>query len=680
MFLFCENYSNINSGQKYYKKEKSKLKKIRRARGIRFKLVLSFFFILLIPGIIIGIITYFSSMNTIEKQQTAQVKEITEIINQTIDNAFELKKHDVDVLSKQITAKVLDDSSGLRKILSQYDLLNDAVPEVYIGTTDGGFVNQPMLEIAEDFDPRERTWYQEAMANPEEVIISDPYVTASGDGQIAVSVSKALTDGSGVVGIDVSMDFIQQLAADVTIGEHGYAILIDTAGNFIYHPKEDTGTEVNYDFYQNLFDAQNGNFEYTFNGAPRMMVFDTNNLTGWKLAGTIDYSEIQDTAKTITTTLTVVLAGTLIIGIVIVLFLVRSIIRPIANLREKAEIISTGDLTQSVEVKTKDEVGQLGAAFNKMSEGLRELVGEVEWNAQQVAASAEELNANADQMTSSSEQVSLAVQEVSSSAEHQLNGTEDSVNSLEEVSTGVGRIVESSSRVNEFVQKMHEQAEVGGQAVSDTLNQMTSIQSSVEETNGNISSLLERSKEVTTILNAITDISEQTNLLALNAAIEAARAGEHGQGFAVVADEVRKLAEQSKLSATQIRDIITGIQTDVESAVEKMSQVTSNVNSGLDVSYDAIDKFGEILRSSEAIKPQTEEVTAISEQMSAAVEQLMQTVNDLASIARNNAASSQEVAASSEEQLASMEEISASAKSLSSMAEDLTEKISKYKY
>ncbi|WP_339179822.1 methyl-accepting chemotaxis protein [Oceanobacillus sp. FSL W7-1293] len=656
------------------------MKTLFKAKGIRFKLVLSFFLILLVPGITIGVITYFSSINTVENQQMNQVDELNTMLNQAINDQFQLKTHDADVMSEMITAEQINDTEALSRILSQYNGLHNEVTEIYVGTTEGDFYNQPLLEVADDYDPRERDWYAEAMANPGEVVISNPYVSASGDGAIGVSVSKTLEDGSGVVGIDVSIDFIQNLASEVNIGDEGYTLLLDTDQNVIYHPEIEVGEEAEQAFYQNLYEDEAGSFEYEYNNTSKMMGYSTNSLTGWKIAGTIDYSEVQAAAKSITTTLAIVLSLTLILGIGVILLLVRSVIRPIKEIREKAEIISTGDLTQTVEVKTNDEVGQLGIAFNKMGESLRNLVRDVEFNAQQVAASAEELNANADQMTSSSEQVSLAIQEVSSSSETQLNGTEDSANSLEEVSTGVSRIVDSSSHVAELVNQMSDQAEIGGKAVTDTLNQMTSIQSSVDNTNVNITSLMARSNEVSTILKAITDISEQTNLLALNAAIEAARAGEHGKGFAVVADEVRKLAEQSKTSAGEISTIVQGIQQDVKDAVEKMSQVTANVDKGLEVSDDAKDKFKGIVRSSKDIKPQMEEVMAISEQMAAAVQEVSSTANDLASIARNNAASSQEVAASTEEQLASMEEISASAKSLSTMAEDLTEKINQYKY
>ncbi|GIO24189.1 methyl-accepting chemotaxis protein [Oceanobacillus sp. J11TS1] len=656
------------------------MKKLFQPKGIRFKLILSLFLFLLIPGIIIGMITYNSSLNTLETQQKAQVKETIGVMNQTIDSALALKEYDLQVLSGQFQSKQIEEeANALKDALNQYEGLHQEVVQVYLGSEDGSLVTQPSLELDASFELNERPWFKEALAAPGEIIISDPYPSKTGEGQV-VTLSRTLEDGSGVIGIDLSIDFVQQTAGNITIGENGYAILLDNSQNFIYHPTQTAGEAATEDFYQNLYEADAGTFNYKYDGNSKIMVFDTNGSTEWKLAGTIDYSEIQKEAASTWTTLMIVIVATLLVGSAIILFLIRSITRPIKELKENAKVISTGDLTRSIEVKTKDEIGDLGAAFNEMRQSLKRLIRDVESNAQQVAASAEELNANADQMTSSSEQVSLAIQEVSTSSETQLNGTEESANSLEEVSTGVGRIVDSATNVSELVNKMSSQAEVGGKAVSDTLNQMTSIQSSVENTNGNISSLMERSKEVNTILKAITDISEQTNLLALNAAIEAARAGEHGKGFAVVADEVRKLAEESKTSANEISAIVHGIQTDVQDAVEKMSQVTTDVDNGLEISYDAIDKFGEILRSSGDIKPQMEEVMAISEQMSAAVQQVTATANDLASIARNNAASSEEVAASTEEQLASMEEISAAAKSLSAMAEDLTSKIATYKY
>ncbi|WP_397334256.1 methyl-accepting chemotaxis protein [Oceanobacillus sojae] len=656
-------------------------KKNKETNGVKRKLVISFSSILIIPIVLIGFLTYNSSVNTMQAQQEQQVNEIITLIGQNIEDTLALKSRDIDVFAENTRGgQVEEEDDELNMVVGQYLHFHEEVDKIYFGSEEGTLAIQPETELPEGFDVRDRPWYIEAMESPGDLIISDPYPTEASDGDMVVTLSKTLADGSGVVGIDLSMDFVQEMASSVEIGESGYPVLLDRDGNIIFHPGNEAGEQMEESFINQVSAQDAGAFEYTENNESKILVYDTNEFTGWTLAGSIDYSEVQNNAASIMKALIIVMIVAFLIGCVINAVTIQSILRPINGLKRRAKVISTGDLTEEIKVVKNDEIGQLGTAFNEMQGSLRALIRDVEVNAQQVAASAEELNANADQMTNSSEQVSLAVQEVSSSAEHQLNGTEDSVNSLEEVSTGVGRIVESSTKVSEYVTQMSGQADVGGQAVSNTLNQMTSIQSSVEDTNKDITSLLERSKEVNTILKAITDISEQTNLLALNAAIEAARAGEHGKGFAVVADEVRKLAEQSKASAGEISTIVQGIQNDVQNAVEKMERVASSVNDGLDVSYDAIDKFGEIIRTSNSIKPQMEEVTAISEQMSAAVEQVTATANNLAAIARTNAASSEEVAASTEEQLASMQEISASAKSLSSMAEQLTEKVKAYKY
>nr|WP_281252595.1 methyl-accepting chemotaxis protein [Metabacillus halosaccharovorans] len=241
-------------------------------------------------------------------------------------------------------------------------------------------------------------------------------------------------------------------------------------------------------------------------------------------------------------------------------------------------------------------------------------------------------------------------------------------------------MAESSSSVAELSQNTTIQAEEGNQALQNTLNQMDSIHSSVFESNERIQSLSNRSKEITSILDVITGIADQTNLLALNAAIEAARAGEHGKGFAVVANEVRKLAEQSQASAKQIFDLIQVIQKETNGSVEIMSRVTSDVENGMHISKEAMNKFSEILTRMRSITPIIEDVSATAEQMSAGVQEVDATANELTNIAKNNASTSEEVAASTEEQLASMEEIAGSAKSLSDMAEELKLLISKFKY
>ena len=138
----------------------------------------------------------------------------------------------------------------------------------------------------------------------------------------------------------------------------------------------------------------------------------------------------------------------------------------------------------------------------------------------------------------------------------------------------------------------------------------------------------------------------------MNAAIEAARAGEHGRGFAVVADEVRKLAEQSQNSVKEILNIVKGIQNDTEYSVQIMANVKEDVQQGVTISREAIDKFNKIVQSMGEINPQITGVTHVAAEMLNAVQELNTSSDELSYVAKENAKVAEEVAASTEKQLA----------------------------
>jgi methyl-accepting chemotaxis protein len=650
-------------------------------RNIKTKLITCFAIVLIIPAIIIGTLAYMTAKDAVKAEMLAGFTGNINLLNTTIDNTMQLKMHDINTFSTNLTSKLYqgDSSPELRGIFTQYRVLHPEAEIIYIGTNKGLFIQEPDVGIPADYDPRKRPWYIEAMDKKGEVIISEPYISASTN-EMVVTISKAIKDGSGVAAVDINLNHLQDITNQVKIGKSGYAVLLDNGKRYIAHPTEAAGNEAIVGLADKLYGQESGQFDAKFDGEERITAFVTNELTGWKLAGSVASSEITAAASPILQKTAIIILIAFIIGAIVVFFIIKSIINPISDLKEKAITISQGDLTQSINVQSNDEIGHLGQAFNDMQESLRTLIKNVEKSAELVASSAEELSASAEQTSDATEQVATSIQEVAYSAEMQTDGVDSAAQSLATISIDVTQIAESSTMASELSYRATTEAEIGGQAVSDTVNQMTSIQKSVIESNTITKSLHERSKEVRSILDVITGIAGQTNLLALNAAIEAARAGEHGKGFAVVADEVRKLAEQSQNSATEIREIVEGIQVDTKNSVEIMERITENVQEGVDVSNEAIEKFNQIIHSMKEITPQMEEVSATAQRVSAAVQGVTVTTNEIANSAQGNAAASQEVAASSEEQLASMEEISSSAESLSFMAEDLKEMISKFKY
>ncbi len=373
------------------------------------------------------------------------------------------------------------------------------------------------------------------------------------------------------------------------------------------------------------------------------------------------------------------LAGIILITNLIGIWFARRIRKRLSAIAEVLEQAGEGDFTADIHDSSLDEIGTIAASYENMKQKLGLLLTEVSTASESVASSSEQLSASADQTTSATEQVASAIEQIAGSAENQTSGVEKNTLAIEEVSAGIAKIAESTNNVSEFAHTTAEQAETGELFVKQTVDQMETIDKAVVESNENIKSLSERSKEIGQISEVISGISEQTNLLALNAAIEAARAGEHGKGFAVVADEVRKLAEQSKISAKQISDLIEAIQQETERSVTTMADVSNNVKTGMTIAGETAGKFKGIVGGMREIAPQIDEVSATAQQITASVQELSLSAAELAAIARENSASSQEVAASTEEQLASMEEITSSADALAHMAEELQEVVRRFK-
>ncbi|MGE7945347.1 methyl-accepting chemotaxis protein [Lysinibacillus sp. NPDC093688] len=643
------------------------------------KLYTLFALILLIPVISVGSLSYLSAKNSIKEEILFSADESVGILNTLIDSAISTKINEVATFSEEInSSKYEQKETKILPNFHEYMKLSPDVLSIYVGTNDGEVFVEPKSNSA-DYNPLERDWYKEAMALKGETLITNPYKDVA-TGDMVVTIARQVKDQSGVVAIDLKLTDIQKLSDSIKIGKKGYPSIFGENNLVISHPTLEAGKELNESFLNQMYDSKSGTYDYVFDGDDRIMFFTTNELTNWKITGTIFAKEIDESASPILNKTFLVLIAAIVISSIVFFFVMKAIIRPIRLLKDSAVTISKGDLTEKVTITSHDEIGQLGQAFNDMQDSLRTLIQKIEKNAEEVASSAEELTANANQTSIATEKVAISIQDVASSADTQTTSATKNAESLQELSKAILHIAEISSTVTDLSQHATLQADEGGTAVRNTKDQMHSIHVSVTDSNTKIQSLHERSKQITSILDVITSIADQTNLLALNAAIEAARAGEHGKGFAVVADEVRKLAEQSQESAKQIFELIHGIQLETEQSVSIMAKVTEDVQNGLQVSDEAITKFQVIMTSMDAITPKMEEVSSASEQMSASVQEVTAITEDLAFSAKGNAVASEDVAASTEEQLASMEEINASAQALAHMADELKQLVSQFKY
>ncbi len=337
-----------------------------------------------------------------------------------------------------------------------------------------------------------------------------------------------------------------------------------------------------------------------------------------------------------TVILITILVMTICIGVTY--FVTKKMIGPVKTLADQATEIAAGNLAfNTLEVKTKDELGQLASSFKAMTSNLRDVVIKI--------------NEKADT-------VSYSSQVLSSSAQQTSAGATETASTMSEMSTTIEHISENLNDISELSQRTNRDANSGNTGIANLNNQMQVITTSTQGVSRAIDGLNQQALEITQIVELISKIANQTNLLALNAAIEAARAGEQGKGFAVVAEEVRKLAEQSAEATKEIKRLINNMQMEAGNAVETMEKGNKEVEEGKKVVNEVGFLFGNIIASVQKLTEQIQDVTSAMEEMSGGV---------------------QNVVASTEEQTASMEEISASAESLLGLAKDLNELVTAFR-
>lgn len=365
--------------------------------------------------------------------------------------------------------------------------------------------------------------------------------------------------------------------------------------------------------------------------------------------------------------------------ILIYLFLIQSF-KPILELVEVTEKVSAGDLTQSISVRTKDEISLLGNSFNLMTSSLRDVISNSAQVSEQVAATSEELSAASEEVTASSEQVADIVLEVSSATEVQANSIEQSNVAVNDISDKINNIVVNIDNINNSTQTTLEAAEKGILASEDAVNKINNLKESTMKTSKEIHILNESSNEIGKIVDSIATIAKQTNLLALNAAIEAARAGEVGRGFSVVAEEVRQLAEESSHFSDQIGHLILNIQNNIKNTVELIESNNVEVDTSVEIVNESSQNFSDILDEINVIAEQIREVTSITRGVSSGANEISNNFNTISNIALDNVTSVREVSDSAEEQTAAMEEIASSAMNLASLSNELRNSISAFKY
>ena len=325
----------------------------------------------------------------------------------------------------------------------------------------------------------------------------------------------------------------------------------------------------------------------------------------------------------------------LLVGVLSAWLITRQITRPLQETLEAVERIAGGDLSHSLQVNRRDELGVLQQGIQRMGSTLRDLIGGIRDGVTQIASAAEQLSAVTEQ--------------TSAGVNSQKVETDQVATAMQEMSATVQEVARSAAEASQAAVDADREAGQGDRVVGETIAQIERLAVEVSRSSDAMGELQSESNKIGGVMDVIKTVAEQTNLLALNAAIEAARAGEAGRGFAVVADEVRGLAQRTQKSTEEIEVLIAGLQRGTQQVASIMQGSRELTDSSVALTRRAGAALGAITSKVSNIQAMNQQIAAAAEQQGAVAEEISRSVVNVRDISEQTAEASEETAASSVE-------------------------------
>ncbi|PHN30605.1 chemotaxis protein [Pseudomonas sp. ICMP 561] len=325
----------------------------------------------------------------------------------------------------------------------------------------------------------------------------------------------------------------------------------------------------------------------------------------------------------------------LLLGIFAAIIITRQITRPLQQTLEVVNRIASGDLTHTITITRRDELGVLQQGIQRMGATLRDLISGIRDGVTQIASAAEELSAVTEQ--------------TSAGVNNQKIETDQVATAMQEMSATVHEVARNAEQASVAAANADTQARDGDKVVGEAITQIEKLASEVLRSSDAMTLLEQESDKIGKVMDVIKAVAEQTNLLALNAAIEAARAGEAGRGFAVVADEVRGLAQRTQQSTEEIESLIAGLQNGTRQVSQIMLGSRALTDNSVALTRKAGTSLESITQTVSSIQAMNQQIAAAAEQQSSVADEISRSIVSVRDVCEQTAEASEETAASSVE-------------------------------
>ncbi|MCB9480430.1 MAG: methyl-accepting chemotaxis protein [Desulfobacteraceae bacterium] len=660
--------------------------------SLGFKLMVGGILVVLLPIIVLGYFSVNKASDSVMEISKNQVKGIAEDLasitrnavesefitaqmladKNLVINAFSLKEEgNAEELDKSV--KLLNSNllNTLKNMGKHYEgiFMSDAQGNIFAGIMQNG---TPYGNI----NISDRDYFKKAVSSGKasmgELIKSR--VSSDVVGVISVPVKNKLGKLMGVSCLTIKVDYFTTLISGRKIGKTGYGYMANKKGLVLSHPVEKHILSLNMndldgiqEFKEKMLSGNSGTDDYYFYGVYKISGYAPVGLNDWYIAATQDADEFLSAPRAIRNFILVTGIVSVLIAAFFIYIVSKAIINPVNKAVNGLKDIAQGegDLRMRLEVKTKDEIGQLCIWFNTFMGKMQEMIKEIAENSNEVANSSTELSAVSSEMTAAAENVSSKSQNVSAASEEMTANINDVAAAMEQSSTNINMVAsaaeEMNSTINEIAQSTEKARSISNDAVEKSAN--ASIR---------MAELGKAAQSIGEVTETITDISQQTNLLSLNATIEAARAGEAGKGFAVVANEIKELSVQTAKATLDIKGKIEEVQSSVSMSVEDIDEIKKVIG-------DVNDIVATIAAAVEEQSSATTEITRNISEASQAVEDVNQRVNQNADVANQISSDITSVSRETDEISSGIGQIKISSEILSEMSGKLNAIVSRFK-